>query len=65
MYMPENDEQMFDILSALRLYASANALHGLAEEIDDALILLTVGPEGQAGAEARGSRILPGARDRH
>lgn len=63
MYMPENDAQMFEILSALRLYAAANALHGLAEEIDDALMLLSFGPEGQAGANARGSRLLPGAMD--
>ena len=41
MYLPENDAQMFDILSELRVYAAMNALPRLAEEIDDALLLLT------------------------
>lgn len=40
MYLPENKEQMFDILSELRIYAAANSLPGLAEELDDALIQL-------------------------
>jgi hypothetical protein len=40
MYLPENHAQMFDILSELRLYAAMNALPGLAEELDDALMLL-------------------------
>lgn len=40
MYLPENNEQMFDILSDLRVYAATNALPGLAEELDDALIQL-------------------------
>jgi hypothetical protein len=40
MYLPENDAQLFDILAELRLYAQMNALPGLAEEIDDALVLL-------------------------
>ena len=40
MYLPESNEQLFDILSDLRLYAAMNRLPGLAEAIDDALILL-------------------------
>lgn len=40
MYLPENDAQMYDILSELRVYAQANALPALAEELDDALVLL-------------------------
>lgn len=40
MYLPENDAQLHDILSELRLYAQMNALPGLAEELDDALVLL-------------------------
>lgn len=42
MYLPENNAQMFDILSELRLYAQLNALPRLAEELDDALIVLAV-----------------------
>lgn len=42
MYLPENDAQLFDILSELRLYAQMNALPALAEEIDDALVTLAV-----------------------
>jgi hypothetical protein len=41
MYLPENDDQMYDILSALRTYAAANDMPRLAESIDDALVLLT------------------------
>ncbi|MBP7000268.1 hypothetical protein [Amaricoccus sp.] len=40
MYLPENDAQLYDILSELRVYAQTNALPGLAEELDDALVLL-------------------------
>ncbi len=40
MYLPENDAQLHDILAELRLYAQLNALPGLAEELDDALVLL-------------------------
>lgn len=40
MYLPESNAQMFDILSELRVYAAANGLHGLAEKIDDSLLLL-------------------------
>ncbi len=49
MYLPENNEQMFDILSELRVYAAANSLPGLAEELDDALIQL----------EAESRRVKP------
>ena len=40
MYLPENDEQMHDIVSELRVYAAANEMPRLAEMLDDALILL-------------------------
>ena len=40
MYLPENNSQMFDILSELRLYAQMNALPRLAEELDDAMVVL-------------------------
>ncbi len=40
MYLPENDAQMSDILSELRLYAAMNQLPGLAEELDDAILIL-------------------------
>lgn len=52
MYLPENNAQMFDILAELRVYAAMNALPGLAERLDDALMTLM----------AEGSR--PPARDR-
>jgi hypothetical protein len=51
MYLPENNAQMFDILSELRVYAATNGLHGLAEKIDDSLLLLAV--------ETRGSTRRP------
>jgi hypothetical protein len=40
MYLPENHDQMFDILSELRLYAAMNGLPRLAEKLDDALMIL-------------------------
>lgn len=40
MYLPENNAQLFDILSELRLYAAMNRLPQLAEKLDDALLLL-------------------------
>ena len=40
MYLPENHAQMFDILTELRVYAAMNGLPGLAEKLDDALLLL-------------------------
>ncbi len=64
MYLPESHAQMFDILSALRVYAAMHALHGLAEEIDDALMLLSAGSDGRARAAIRGIRLLPGGGDR-
>ncbi len=50
MYLPENHAQMFDILSELRTYAAMNGLPRLAEELDDALMLLAA--EGGVRAEA-------------
>lgn len=40
MYLPEDNEQMFEILAELRLYAALHAYSRLAEELDDALVLL-------------------------
>jgi hypothetical protein len=40
MYLPENNAQMYDILSELRVYAAMNSLPQLAEMIDDSLVLL-------------------------
>lgn len=40
MYLPESHAQMFDILTELRIYAAMNGLPALAEELDDALLLL-------------------------
>jgi hypothetical protein len=40
MYLPENNEQMYDILAELRLYAAMNDLPALAEKLDDALFIL-------------------------
>ncbi|WP_111428266.1 hypothetical protein [Rhodobacteraceae bacterium DSL-40] len=40
MYLPEDNDQMFEILVDLRLYAAMNSLPDLAEELDDALVLL-------------------------
>lgn len=42
MYLPENNNQMFEILSTLRVYAAMNDFRGLAEELDDAILLLAV-----------------------
>jgi hypothetical protein len=50
MYLPENHDQMFDILTELRIYAAMNRLPNLAEKLDDALLLLQ--------AESRRSRPL-------
>lgn len=41
MYLPENDAQLHDILAELRLYAQMNALSRLAEQLDDAIVVLT------------------------
>lgn len=40
MYLPESDAQLRDILIAVRLYAAENGLSRLAEELDDALMVL-------------------------
>jgi hypothetical protein len=50
MYLPENDAQMFDILSELRVYAAMNSLPRLAESLDDALVLLASDNRGAARA---------------
>lgn len=59
MYLPESHDQMFDILSELRVYAAMNALPGLAERLDDALMLLTA----ESRPAARPSRVVPFAKD--
>lgn len=51
MYLPESNAQMFDILTELRLYAQHNALPRLAEELDDALMVLAL--EGRRNAEGK------------
>ncbi|MBA3325760.1 MAG: hypothetical protein H0T41_11040 [Rhodobacteraceae bacterium] len=56
MYLPENDAQMFDILTELRLYAQLNALPGLAEEIDDAIVVLAVETRRNAGSKPAAPR---------
>ena len=48
MYLPENNAQMFDILTDLRVYAAMNGMPHLAERLDDALMLLQA--EGRAPA---------------
>ncbi len=40
MYLPENNTQLYEILSALRLYAATNTMPSLAESLDDAMLLL-------------------------
>jgi hypothetical protein len=50
MYLPEDDAQMFDILTDLRTYAAQNGLPDLAEKLDDALLLLVA--EGRAPSRA-------------
>jgi hypothetical protein len=59
MYLPENDAQMFDILSELRVYAALNGLPGLAEELDDALQLLVIEQRRRPPA----ARCAPAAQD--
>lgn len=58
MYTPENHDQMFEILAALRTYAAATNMPGLAERLDDALILLA--QEGE-GALVRAAQAAAGA----
>lgn len=59
MYLPENNAQMFDILSELRLYAAMNGLPLLAEKLDDAMVLLTA----EERRAARRPRVVPAAQD--
>lgn len=40
MYTPENHQQMFEIITALRTYAGTNAMPATAELLDDALMIL-------------------------
>lgn len=60
MYLPENDAQMFDILSELRTYAAANDMPRLAESLDDALMLLAA----EARAPARNIAGTATSRDK-
>jgi hypothetical protein len=53
MYLPENNAQMFDILAELRVYAAMNGLPRLAENLDDALMLLA--SDRRAGVSLRDS----------
>ncbi len=57
MYLPENNAQMFDILSELRLYAQLNALPRLAEELDDALIVLVTDARRNSSRQTTASRV--------
>lgn len=50
MYLPENNTQLYEILSALRLYAATNALPSLAESLDDAMLLLVTESSSRRGA---------------
>lgn len=56
MYLPENHAQMYDILSELRTYAATNGLPQLAEELDDALMLLASEP-GTRAADRRHTAV--------
>lgn len=56
MYLPESDDQMFDILSALRIYAASNGLPALAERLDDALLVFAAERRRAAPDEAPASR---------
>ena len=53
MYTPENHQQMFEIITALRTYAGTNAMPGTAELLDDALFQ----PSAPLSKHAR--RIVP------
>lgn len=53
MYLPENHAQMFDILTELRIYAATNGLPRLAEELDDALMLLATESDVRTGDRRR------------
>ncbi|MFO1142457.1 MAG: hypothetical protein U1E59_08710 [Amaricoccus sp.] len=56
MYLPENNDQMFDILTDLRTYAAQNGLAQLAEKLDDALLLLVT----EGSVRARGAQTGAG-----
>lgn len=58
MYLPENDAQMHDILAELRVYAQSNGMTRLAEELDDAILLLAT-----EGRRAERRRPSPAAGD--
>ena len=53
MYLPENHAQMYDILIELRTYAATSGLSQLAEEIDDALMLLALEAKARAAGGHR------------
>jgi hypothetical protein len=59
MYMPENHDQMFDILSELRVYAAMNGMPALAEGLDDALITLAIELRRAGALPAPASRDRP------
>ena len=54
MYTPENHDQMFEIISALRTYAGTHSLPNVAEMLDDALVILA-----EHGREALARPALP------
>jgi hypothetical protein len=56
MYLPESHDQMFDILSDLRIYAAMNDMPHLAEKLDDALMLLLA--EGRERSPARRASVV-------
>lgn len=56
MYLPESHDQMFDILSDLRIYAAMNDMPHLAEKLDDALMLLLA--EGRKRSPARRASVV-------
>jgi hypothetical protein len=57
MYLPENNAQMFDILTELRIYAATNGLPYLAEELDDALMLLATESRDRASDGRRAGAV--------
>lgn len=58
MYLPENHDQMFDILAELRTYAATSGMTDLAEKLDDALVVLAM------ERRRSGSRPTPASQDR-
>lgn len=60
MYLPENDAQLYDILTELRTYAAQNDMPRLAETLDDALMLLAA----EARAPIRGVAGTRSGRDK-